>query len=307
MENRKNFVINVRINGAKVNAVLDSGAGVSIIDRTSLEALNICLDLKPSHKQLFDASGNTMDVDGVVFLNVEIPVSKETYRQIFYVIGNRNASKLLLGRDFMERFGVISFDFTQNIVKLGKYCVHGAVLSKAKDVRLHSKSLVPRRSESILTVKCHPNLAFIPVDFEPRKVPDINGLYISNARILPNVSGELMVSVLNVTELDVELHPRTRIGKIITPRETLNDNRSKAHNVLFPSEEVSIEESLEVEEKTEVQRLLREYEDVFAINPKKNKKDYRIRTPYRYRIGTPCFSKAQENSKRVEKRSRRSL
>ena len=108
----ESVIMEIKCEGKPCTVMLDSGAGVSIIDRTSLEALNICFDFKLSHKQLFDASGNTMDVDGVVFLNVEIPVSKETYRQIFYVIGNRNASKLLLGKDFMERFGVISFDFT---------------------------------------------------------------------------------------------------------------------------------------------------------------------------------------------------
>ena len=62
-----------------MNAVLDTGAGVSIIDSRTLAELQIAYKLDQNKdKELFDASGNRMDVEGVTMLDISIPQEEKT-------------------------------------------------------------------------------------------------------------------------------------------------------------------------------------------------------------------------------------
>ena len=64
-------------------------------------------------------------------------------------------------------------------------------------------------------------MAFVEADFEPRPIIGIPGVYFSRARIRPNMIGEITVSVINVSEKEVELSRRTRVRKLAPP--SLND------------------------------------------------------------------------------------
>ena len=121
VQNGENLVLSVSINGFKVNAMLDSGAGVSIIDKKTLDELRIPYELHEGKKHLYDASGNLMNVAGVTHFEVIIPGTKKLMNQLFYVFeGNDGSGKVLLGRDFMSQYGVVSFDFQNNRVKIKK-------------------------------------------------------------------------------------------------------------------------------------------------------------------------------------------
>ena len=253
---------------------MDSGAGVSIIDTKTLDDLKICCKLESKRKQLFDASGNIMDIIGTTPLKIYIPKTGKGYTHVFYVLRSNYTTKILLGRDIMEKFGVITFDFTNNRAKLGTTWINGVGIFNEKELRLSSQTTIPPRSENIFTVRCSTDLAFVPLDFEPRKLPGVPGVYISRSRVIPSVDGDVSLSILNVTEKEVELRSRTRIGKITKPCEILNsiqntidDSKHKANETV--TNDVHIDDTLPESQILAIQELLKKYRDVFAMNPKK--------------------------------------
>ena len=96
-----------------------------------------------------------------------------------------------------------------------------------KDTRSRKRSAIiyenvnSSRSEKILSVRCDEKLAFLPMEFEPRKIPGTSGLYMSRTRVNPNALGYINVSVLNVTNKDLTIAPRTRIGKLTKTNEII--------------------------------------------------------------------------------------
>ena len=56
--------------------------------------------------------------------------------------------------------------------------------------------------------------SMLSVDFEPRQISGFKGVFVSKARVLPNIDGIFQVSVLNVNETDVIIYPRKILGSI---------------------------------------------------------------------------------------------
>ena len=212
-----------------------------------------------------------MDILGTTLLDIYIPKTGKSYTQIFYVLNSNYSNKLLLGRDFMEKLGVVTFDFMNNRAKLGNAWINGVRLSNKKELRLTSNIKIPSRSENLFTVHCSPNLSFVPFDFEPHKIPGVQGVYMSRSRVIPNVAGDINLSILNVTEKEVELQCRTRLGKITKPCEILNSiPESRVHKMNKDvTKDVHIDNTLPDSEKRLITELVNAYQDVFAINPKK--------------------------------------
>ena len=84
---------------------------------------------------------------------------------------------------------------------------------------MSSELIVPARAEKVFSVKCDDNYAFVPMDFEPRRLPGTTGLYFS--RVNPDVLGHIHLRVLNVTEKDVKIPTRSQIGKVTQPNEII--------------------------------------------------------------------------------------
>ena len=205
------------------NAIIDSGAGVSIIDAATLSDLNISQqDIDKSDEKLIAASGTTMNISSKAFIDVLVPELNRTYRHPFYILNNELHNKILIGRDFMKKIGLISFDFIHNHIRLGNQWINCVPPIKKKGIRLNSKTVLPSRSESIVTLQSGARSSFLQVEFEPVQLHGVNGVYFSKAIVSPNVHGEISISVLNVNEVDIELAGRTRIGKIIRPNEIMN-------------------------------------------------------------------------------------
>ena len=112
-------MLGAQLNGSKTNSQLDSGAGCCLIDLGSLETVGAAGNISPISSNLYNASGEKMDICGVVTLEVKLRGIK-TVNQEFKVLNSKSYSNILLGRDFMKRFGSIKLDFVKNRVKLGK-------------------------------------------------------------------------------------------------------------------------------------------------------------------------------------------
>ena len=174
----------------------------------------------------------------------------------------------------MKKIGVITFDFTKNRAKLGKTWVDGAGTFHEKELRLSSPTKIPPRSENTFTVRCNADLAFVPLDFEPRKLPRILGVYMSHSRVVPSVAGDVSLCILNVTEKEVELRSRTRIGKITKPCEILSSTLNTTGLVdqkanVTVTDDIHIEDTLLESQKLAIGELIENDRDIFSINPKK--------------------------------------
>ena len=256
------------------NAIIDSGAGVSIVDSATLAALNIAQkDIDKSEKELVDASGTAMNITGKAFIDVWVPELNRAYRHPFYILNNELNNKILLGRDFMSKIGLISFDFLRNRIRLGNRWINCQSPIERKGIRLNSKTVLPSRSESIITLRPGARSSFLQVEFEPAKLHGINGVYFSKAIVSPNVQGEINISVLNVNEVEIELAARTRVGNITRPNEIVkNKMDTRSVKISDTVDTVLIEKSLSETQRSALSEIIRKYEDIFAENSSKPKK-----------------------------------
>ena len=60
----------------------------------------------------------------------------------------------------------------------------------------------------------------LDLDFEPTKVT--NGLFVSKARVVPDVKGMFLLSVMNVSEADIHINGRKVLGHVNKIGETLS-------------------------------------------------------------------------------------
>ena len=294
------MIIRANINNEPCNAILDSGAGVSIIDAETLDRLNVGKKtVEASRKSLYDASGAKMNISGTITLKVFLPTINKSTEQIFFVLNESANNKILLGTDFMRKFGSVTFDFSKNKVQLGNKWILGKSFSDKKDVRLSSELLVPARSEKIFEIKTDEKFAFLPMEFEPRKIPGASGLYMSRARVNPNTLGYINVSILNVSEKDITIARRTRVGKIIKPNEIIGTVNEVKNDIV---KEVNMGADLTNDQKESLENLIKKYEDVFAVDPKRPN---RVKVTHRIITNNepPVYNKAQTNTIRMARRS----
>ena len=291
-------VVKTRLNGFNTHSLIDSGGGKSLIDLGTLELLNIpATDVTPlaDGEQLTDASDNEMNILGTVAINVEMLGYGKTIRHEFPVLNKRTYKNVVLGLDFMARFEKVSFDFKSGEVVFDGQKIVRATRPGRKVVRIEGATSVPARSEQIAVVRSNRDCAFLVGDFQPRKIPGCSKLYISKARVVPNVEGKFVVTIVNVGNDTVEISKRQVMGYLNEPGEvvaSINTAKGKAfegEKVVF--ENVVMKDNLSADQKAEVYKLIEKHESIFAQNPKKpsrnNLAEHDIITETHY----PCYAK----------------
>ena len=265
------------MNNRSTNCVLDTGAGVSLIDLGSLEFVGLQDKIKERRKDdegLINASGGEMDIVGVV--SIPIVIGNRTVTQEFKVLNSRSHPIILLGRDFMKPFNTVKFDFVKQKVQLGKTqvnCLH--VESETKErVRLLSKTVLPARSEVLVRVRCNKTVAMHTVDFSPVPVKGVKGVFVSKARVIPDACGEFIVSVVNVNENEVILHGRSTLGYVHHAAEVVASisEASGDSSIKF----VKYGEHLSPNQLAAAQKLVQKFEGMFTENSKKPKQTHLV-------------------------------
>ena len=265
------------MNGRATNAVMDTGSGVSLIDLGSLEFIGLQNKIKERRKDdegLINASGRAMDISGTV--DIPLVVRNKTVVQEFKVLNSRTHPIILLGRDFMQQFKTVKFDFVKQKVQLGRTwvdCLH--VESEAKErVRLLRKTVIPARSEVLVRVKCKKGVAMQTVDFSPVPVMGVRGVFVSKARVIPDACGEFLLSVVNVNESDVKLHGRSTLGFVHQVEEVVATIDSASDSSVL--ELIQYGKNLTLRELSEAQELVRKFKGLFTENSKKPKKTHLV-------------------------------
>ena len=264
----------MKLQEKSLKATLDTGAGPSVIDIGTCEHIGLDDKIRHPTNRLFNASGDPMEVLGVVDIAVKIPNMRCVTHE-FKVINTKSFKNILLGRDFMKRFKRAMFDFDKHRVKLGATWVDcvGAVPSPQK-VRLLSSEDIPARYEKIVVARCKTGLSMLDLDFEPAKV--INGIFVTKARVVPDVKGMFLLSIMNISESDIRINGRKVLGHVNEVGETLGCLPADYANNIETSElrkshlaGAKFGKNLSIKEKSKLVDLIQKHANVFARNPKK--------------------------------------
>ena len=199
--------------------MFDTGAGRSVIDVGSLEYIGLVDAIKKTPDGLVNASGDSMEVLGVVNIAVKIQ-NMRTVTHEFTVINTKSYKNILIGRDFMKQFKRVTFDFEKNRLRLGVMWINcvGFVELQEK-VRLVSTTKIPARCEQVVVARCKKKYSMLDLDFEPKKIA--SGVFITKARIVPDVNGIFLLSVLNVSDSEISINGRKVLGHVQEADETI--------------------------------------------------------------------------------------
>ena len=277
-------------------SIIDSGAGTSVMDLGTFESLKLNKKLLLDSKDvLLDASDNKMDILGKVPLKVIIRGTNKEFIHEFQILNRRSYRNVILGRDAMSKFDEVTFDFSNDEIIMNGCRIAKVAAPGRNVVRMDGALSVPARSEIVAVVRSNRNQAFITSDFHPSLIPGCNKLYISKARVVPNVDGKFIVTVVNVGSENAKIRKRQVMGHLNNPGEIIasiaqKDEKIKAPNG-FTRENVTMGKNLTGEQRTELMDLLEKYKDIFASNPKKPAKNKLLTHDIITESGKPVYCK----------------
>lgn len=274
--------IKVNVNGVAANALVDTGATVSVIDdgfRQSHRALKV-IPLVETHLTVYSPTGDILPVTGFVELNLSI--GKGSYLGKFLVVKGMR-QKLIIGCNFMAEFNVsVSIGSEQVVFQNGEEI---PFISKAKAIpgvcnMFVNKSVdICPNSECIIPVALVENLPEnIDVIFEPLDLKECIG--VTPARVITTVrNGKACVLVMNVSDFNNHLPEGTRLGHgyVIAgdPEDlySLVDDGEPEVEPPYPAKgddnplQFDLSETdLTTDEVHEAKALLEEFSDIFSKN-----------------------------------------
>ena len=109
------------------------------------------------------------------------------------------------------------------------------------------------------------------VDFDPVQLKGVAGVFVSRARVIPNVNGVFQISVLNVNEAGVTLNCRKLMGHIFQPDEIVCDIKICNEDSSLPISQIQYGRNLTSEQSTKVRELIKKYDVLFTESSKKPK------------------------------------
>ena len=225
VEDTFSIVTKTKFNNVVANSILDSGAGVSVMDLGTFESLKIGGKIRAIEKcndVLRDASDNQMDILGIAKIKVHVCGSGKHFNHNFRILNHRSYRNVIMGRDLMRKFKVVTFDFEKNAIHLDGRRIKGvSPPSRKVSVRTNEKLVIPGRSETVAVVTSNKDFAFVTGDFQPQKVPGQPNIYISKAMVTPNIEGKFVVTLVNTGNDPVTLRNRQVLGRLNRPDEII--------------------------------------------------------------------------------------
>ena len=110
--------MDIDIEGHNYEALLDSGAGVSVTDIDTLEAMGLAQKIVPEEEKLRAFDNDIKKSIGYIHLNVQI--ADTSVLQKFKVVKCQGSITIVLGRDFLFKHYSTEFDWLNGQVRLGR-------------------------------------------------------------------------------------------------------------------------------------------------------------------------------------------
>ena len=261
-------MIGVDVQNRKLRGMMDSGSGRSVIDIGTLETIDADYEIvKDDSVRLLNASNDVMDILGKCTIRFSIPKLGKTLDHEFIVLNVRTYKTLLLGRDFFRKMGEVTIDVERGRIKICGRWIKGEKSSKRVQVRTREKFTLPSRSEHFICMNSKVDAAMLDYEFVPAKYLP-SGVYVTSARVCPDMNGDFIVGVLNINEHDVTLKTRTRVGKLIPTYAERACHTEEAVEV-EPVSKVKYGKNLSEKQSKEMQAIVEKRSQLFARDPKK--------------------------------------
>ena len=262
-------MLGVSIKERPMRGMMDSGAGRSVMDIGTLEEIAPDAKILPDKLDLCDASGNKMDVLGYCTLSLTITKLNRTVQHKFAILNVRSFKTLLLGRDFFKKMGPVTIDVGKNRIRIHGRWLKGEEPTQRVRVNTRGKLTLPARSEHFICVSTKVNAALLDYEFIPAKILP-QGVYITNARVRPDMKGDFVVGILNVTERDITLKTRMRMGNLVPCQDSRVCRVTETkENLSDAVKKVNYGENLTSEQVQSMRKIVEKRPQLFARDPKK--------------------------------------
>ena len=133
--------ISVKIQGQTICALLDTGARVNVMDKQTIDELGLTHHVKPESSHVYGICGTPVAVVGSIEIPIEVDDKTTEWTRVYVLEGKEQA--LLLGRQFLEQFGRVVFDWEDRTITLGKArakmqetAVGGDPMARARSVKV---------------------------------------------------------------------------------------------------------------------------------------------------------------------------
>ena len=270
----RDLTVTARLNGQDVRLLVDTGAGISVIDEHFLTELygGILPALRTSSSsQVKTVSGEAVPVLGN--MKVTLQIAGGDYSCDFLVVRNL-AYEALLGRDFLRANGAV-IDLKLGTLQLDDQPKPSRP-ERECPARVWSTCVIPPSSEAIIP-------ASLDADFTPGVVGLLEGserlierYHLQGAAALVTLSADHTVPfrLINPTHQPVTLYKGTTLGTFINtgddiPVFSLETKPPESNPSPVSEEQVPVDLSntdLSEPQKTDLQHLLNEYRDIFALS-----------------------------------------
>ena len=206
--------VEVKVGGRITSALVDSGAGVTIMDKAYFDKTNFS-DSKldpPDFESITGVGGHKSLVLGK--MNMEFVMRGARYTYMVHVVKGLHHS-FILGIDFLSAFNVRIFFSEQNTLEIPdgsepKVCV---IKTSAGLARTASAVTIPKRSEITIPVLVSRRNTGDIVLLEPQQ--NLAKLHLVAAKCLVKVQrGKAVIRLLNPTNSDIELKKSHVLAKI---------------------------------------------------------------------------------------------
>ena len=159
--------LNCFLKDTRFNCMVDSGAGCSLVTKGIIEMLKP-VKLTSPDRLLRDASQNAIKLIGKTRLPIRIIGSKgELINTVdFYVSNSENTNCVLLGRNFIKKFGSTEFNFESNRIKLGHIWCNGLEIKESR-MTLIRDAIIPNTTEKFIRVKGKTGNGLVQAEFAP--------------------------------------------------------------------------------------------------------------------------------------------
>ena len=107
----------VRIQGKEVAAMLDTGATPCVIDRGTVERLNLTQIIEHEPSKVYGLFNSPVQVLGYMMVKVKVGLHRPVVQKLQVL--DTEEPIVLLGRQLMQQLGTVSFDFQNSRIKTG--------------------------------------------------------------------------------------------------------------------------------------------------------------------------------------------
>ena len=204
----------IEVKGKKIQALVDSGASVSCIQKSTFDKINKdnCLQIQPSPiTNIVGVGGERHEVCGQV--NLSLKISGLNVHQNFIIISQLH-HPLILGLDFMQAYQV-RIDFHHKIMTIGNDSVTVALAcdSKFGYARCIKSTVISPESEAVIPVKISKTQKNETVLLEP--IESLQNINLAGAKcVVTTHKGKAVMRVINPTKCAITLSPNRVIANV---------------------------------------------------------------------------------------------